>query len=409
MTSYYEILGVEATASDGEIRKAMKYHPDKNPDEGDRFKEISHAYEVLSDPDRRAEYDQFGEEGARGGYGGGGMSADDLFEQMFGGAFFSGGGGAYGFGSSGSRSSRQRKGESMKYPLRVSLEDLYLGKRTKMALEKNVICGTCKGRGGKTGAMRKCNKCEGRGFQVAMKQLGMGMVQQMQVPCSACHSTGKIAKDRCKRCKGSKVAVEKKFLDVFVEKGMADGQKIIMKGEGDQEPGIEPGDVILVLQQKEHEVFERKGADLLCQVKISLAEALCGFNKIIVTHLDGRGIQVNHPAGQVIKPGMVKRVPNEGMPIFKRTDNYGDLYVQFDVEFPNDGFATQQQLVNIASILPPASAPHKSADQFDIVDECALISGDISSFGTTGQSRQAYEEDDSEDEHEGGGINCTQQ
>lgn len=190
----------------------------------------------MSDPERRAHYDQFGEGGPGGADGGfGGMSADDLFANLFGGgggASFGGGFGGAGFGGA---PRGPRKGENMKYPLSVSLEDLYNGKRTKLALEKNVICTTCSGRGGKTGATKKCTSCDGRGFGVAMRQLGMGMVQQMQVPCEECNSTGKIVKDRCKRCRGKKVTTEKKYLDVYIEKGMVDGQKISMKGEGDQE------------------------------------------------------------------------------------------------------------------------------------------------------------------------------
>lgn len=163
------------------------------------------------------------------------MSADDLFEQMFGGGFFGGasfGGGSFGGGGG---APRRRKGENMKYPLKVSLEDLYLGKRTKMALEKSVICNKCNGRGGKTGAVRPCKDCKGRGFRVAVRQMGMGLMQQMQVPCDTCHSTGEIVKDRCRRCRGRKVVDEKKFLDVYVERGMAEGQRICMRGEGDQE------------------------------------------------------------------------------------------------------------------------------------------------------------------------------
>ncbi|KAG0165192.1 DnaJ sub A member 2 [Apophysomyces sp. BC1034] len=410
-TKYYEILGVNEDAADNEIKKAyrklaMKYHPDKNPEEGERFKEISHAYEVLSDPERRAQYDRFGEEGPGGGGGGGfGMSADDLFANLFGGGF--GGGFEYGGGGSfGGMPSRPRKGESMKYPLQVSLEDLYNGKRTKLALEKNVICSNCSGKGGKTGAVKKCTTCKGRGFQVAMRQVGMGMIQQMQVPCGECNSSGQIAKDRCKKCKGKKVTVEKKYLDVFIEKGMQDGQKIVMKGEGDQEPGIEPGDVNLVLNQKEHSLFTREGADLLCKIKISLTEALCGFEKIILTHLDGRGIHVSHPAGQVIKPGMVKRIPHEGMPIYKRSDNRGDLYVEFDVEFPNDMFATPAQITNLESILPTRPVPKRT--KHEIVDECSLVPGDMDSFGATGRSRNAYDEDDDSDEDQGG-VQCAQQ
>ncbi|KAI8388388.1 uncharacterized protein BYT42DRAFT_559912 [Radiomyces spectabilis] len=413
-TKYYEVLSVETDASDHEIRKAyrklaMKYHPDKNPEEGERFKEISHAYEILSDPEKRERYDRFGEEGpgGGGGFGGAGMSADDLFANLFGGGFDFGGGGFAGAGFGGGMPNRPRRGESMKYPLSVNLEDLYNGKRTKLALEKNVICSNCSGKGGKTGAVKKCATCKGRGFQVAMRQIGMGMIQQMQVPCGDCNSTGEIAKDRCKKCKGKKVTVEKKFLEVFIEKGMKDGQKIVMKGEGDQEPGVEPGDVVLVLNQKDHPVFKREGADLLCHVTISLTEALCGFDKIIVTHLDGRGIHVKHPAGQVIKPGMVKRIPNEGMPIFKRSDDKGDLFVQFDVEFPDNMFASVDKIKSLEAILPARKTDSKPTPE--IVDECALIEGDMDNFGASGQSRQAYEEDNYSDDEGQGGINCAQQ
>ncbi|KAG0744414.1 hypothetical protein G6F62_004061 [Rhizopus arrhizus] len=406
-TRYYEVLEVETDATEHEIKKAMKYHPDKNPDEGDRFKEISHAYEILSDPEARATYDQFGEEGPGGAGGGFGMSADELFANLFG-----GGGGDFGFGGGdfygGPPPQRPRKGESMKYPLSVSLEDLYMGKHTKLALEKNVICSNCDGKGGKTGATRKCGTCKGRGFKVAMRQVGMGMIQQMQVPCDDCGHTGEIAKDRCKKCKGKKVTVEKKYIDVFIEKGMSDGQKIVQKGEGDQEPGIEPGDVILVLDQKEHAVFERKGADLLCKVKISLTEALCGFDKAIVTHLDGRGIRVKNLPGNVIKPGMVKRVSNEGMPTYKRPDNRGDLYIQFDVEFPDDGFAAVEKLKGLETILPKGST--NASEKHDIVDECHLMSATLEAFGSSSQSRNAYDEDDSDEEEDGqGGIRCAQQ
>lgn len=172
------------------------------------------------------------------------------------------------------------------------------------------------------------------------------------------------------------------------------------------QPGIEPGDVNLVLNQKEHPVFTRKGADLLCKVKITLSEALCGFDRIIVKHMDGRGIHVKHPAGQVIKPGMVKRVPNEGMPIYKRSDDHGDLYVQFEIEFPDNNFAALDQIKSLQNILPKPKPNNEPTPE--IVDECGLIPGDLESFGATAQSKNIYDEDD-DSEEEGGGINCTQQ
>lgn len=158
-------------------------------------------------------------------------------------------------------------------------------------------------------------------------------------------------KDKCKKCKGNKVVNEKKVMEIFIEKGMRSGEKIPMKGEGDQQPGVETGDVILVLQQKPHAVFERNGADLSCKITIPLVEALCGFSKVLVTHLDGRGIHVEQLAGNVVKPGQVKKIVGEGMPHFKRPIDKGDLYITFQVEFPQDGWVTASALkVSIALV-----------------------------------------------------------
>lgn len=142
-------------------------------------------------------------------------------------------------------------------------------------------------------------------------------------------------------------------------------------------------------------------------MKISLTEALCGFDKVLITHLDGRGIQVKNLPGNVIKPGMVKRVPNEGMPTYKHPDNRGDLYIQFDVEFPNDGFAAIEQLKQLETILPKRQTALST--KHEIIDECHLMNATLETFGSY-QSRNAYDEDDSEGEHEGqGSFGCRQQ
>ncbi|KAJ2961390.1 hypothetical protein NQZ79_g3396 [Umbelopsis isabellina] len=403
-TTYYDTLGVDPSCSDAELRKAMKYHPDKNPEAGDKFKEISHAYETLSDPEKRETYDQFGEDGPQMG-GGFGMNPDDLFANLFGGM---GGGfefGGMGGGGYGGRS-RPRRGEDMVHPLQVTLEDLYKGKHTKLAMERSIICSHCSGKGGKTGAVKKCVTCKGRGFQVAMRQIGPGMVQQMQVPCSDCNGEGEVIKDKCKKCKGKKVVAEKKVLDVFIEKGMNDGQKIVMKGEGDQEPGVETGDIILVVKQKKHERFQREGNDLLCNVKITLSEALGGFDRIVLLHLDGRGIHISHPAGQVIKPGDIKRVPHEGMPTYKRQDDFGDLYIRFEVEFPDNMWTSAEQIKTLEQILP--ARPVDNSAQPDIVDDCAMLDGDLDQFGAKGRGSNVWDEDEDDDEPRGG-VNCAQQ
>ncbi|CAG8714356.1 8788_t:CDS:2, partial [Cetraspora pellucida] len=219
-TDYYEVLGVESTASENEIKKAMKYHPDKNPDEAasEKFKEISHAYEILCDPEKREIYDRYGEEGG----GGNSMTPEDLFASLF---------------SFGGGHSRQKRGKDIIKPFSVILEDLYNGKTARISLQRDVVCSLCHGKGSKSGATKKCHSCEGRGVKVAMRQIGPGMIQRINTVCANCNGTGGIIreKDKCKKCKGLKVVEEKKKLDIYIEKGMQNNQRIVMQGEADQE------------------------------------------------------------------------------------------------------------------------------------------------------------------------------
>ncbi|KAG0215346.1 hypothetical protein BGX28_000086 [Mortierella sp. GBA30] len=413
-TKYYDTLGVSPDATEAEIKKAyrklaMQYHPDKNPDAGDKFKEISHAYETLSDPESREMYDRYGEDGPGGGGGfgfGGGMSQEEMFAQMFGGGFF--GGPMGGDGGMGGGRSRTRKGEDISHDLNVTLEDLYNGKTTKLSLEKNVVCSLCSGKGGKASAIKKCTTCDGRGVKLVVRQVGPGMMQQMQVTCPGCDGEGSTMreKDKCKKCKGAKVVNEKKVMEIFIEKGMRNGEKIPMKGEADQQPGVETGDVVLVLAQKPHALFERSGADLSCKITISLVEALCGFSKILITHLDGRGIHVEQPAGSVIRPGDVKKITGEGMPHFKRPIDKGDLYITFEVEFPKDNWATAGNLKSLEALLP-ARGP--TPIEPELVDHCTLEQGDMDDFGNQTHSGNAYDSDDDEDDHgHGHGVQCAQ-
>ena len=210
-TKFYDLLGVSPNCSDSELKKAYRksallYHPDRNPDaaSAEKFKEISHAYEILSDPQKREIYDRFGEQGLSGD-GGHGVSPEDLFSQLFGG----------GFGGQ-QRQSRQgpRKGKDMGHPLKCTLEELYKGKTTKLALQKQVLCKACEGRGGKEGATSTCNGCQGRGVKITMRQMGP-MIQQMQQTCNECNGEGQKIKesDRCTACYGRKVEREKKVRD----------------------------------------------------------------------------------------------------------------------------------------------------------------------------------------------------
>eukprot|EP01137_Pigoraptor_chileana_P003784 Opistho-2@44497 len=409
-TKFYDLLGVEPTANEADLKKAfrklaLKYHPDKNPDAGDKFKELSFAYEVLADPKKREIYDKYGEQGLKEGGGpGGGFSPEDVFSQFF------GGGGLFGGGGGGRRSERgERRGRDMAHPLKVSLEDLYKGKTSKLALQKHILCPKCDGKGGKDGAVQSCKSCNGQGVKISLRQIGPGMVQQMQSACPECQGEGEIIKekDRCKNCMGKKTTVERKVLEVHIEKGMKDGQKIVFHGEGDQAPGIVPGDIIIVIDEKEHPTFKRDGQDLVMEIEVELGEALCGFKRII-THLDDRKLLVTSPPGQVIKEGAVKTIKNEGMPRHRNPFEKGNLYISFKVKFPEDNFADANGLELLRRILPPA----RPLPQF-APDEVEEVELDKFEPGTRKDSRSngnAYDEDE-EHSHAGGGpgVQCQTQ
>lgn len=216
----------------------------------------------------------------------------DLFSQLFG-----GGGGFFG-GGGGGRSQGPRKTKDLVHRVHVTLEDLYKGKTTKLALTRNVICTKCKGKGGKDGAVRACNTCNGRGIKVTLRQMGP-MIQQIQSPCDECSGTGEIInmKDRCGSCKGKKVLPEKKFLEVHIDKGMKGGQTIQFRGESDQSPTAEPGDVVIVIEEKPHERFRRQENDLIIDVEVDLLTALAG-GQIAIKHLDDRALLVKIESGE---------------------------------------------------------------------------------------------------------------
>ncbi|KTW29275.1 chaperone DnaJ [Pneumocystis carinii B80] len=351
-TKYYDILEVTPQAGENDLKKAyrklaLKYHPDKNPAAGDKFKEISHAYEVLSDPQKREIYDRHGEEGLLGDGSGGmsGMNAEDIFSQFFGGSMFGGG--------SNRGHTGPRKGKDLVHSLKVSLEDLYKGKTSKLALQKNVMCSKCDGRGGREGAVKQCGTCNGTGHKTVTRQMGP-MIQRFQTICPECNGEGEQIrdKDRCKECKGKKTTSERKVLSVYIDRGMKEGQKIVFSGEGDQGPNIIPGDVIFVLEQKEHHSFKRRDDDLYTVLKIDLITSLAG-GKVFLQHLDDRYLEINILPGECIKPGEIKVVEGQGMPSYRHHD-HGNLYIRFEVEFPAPHFVTDPSDFSILErILPP--------------------------------------------------------
>ncbi|KAM5556142.1 dnaJ protein [Rosa sericea] len=365
-SKYYEILGVSKNASAEDLKKAykkaaMKNHPDKGGDP-EKFKELAQAYEVLNDPEKREIYDQYGEDGLKEGMQPGGHDPFDIFS-----SFFGGGGSPFGGMPGGSRGRRQRRGEDVVHSLKVSLEDLYLGTSKKLSLSRNVLCSKCKGKGSKSGASTKCGGCKGTGMKVSIRHLGPSMVQQIQHACNDCKGTGETmrAKDRCGQCKGEKVVQEKKVLQVHVEKGMQNGQKITFPGEADEAPDTVTGDIVFVIQQKEHPKFKRKMDDLFVEHSLSLTDALCGF-QFVLNHLDGRQLLIKSNPGQVVKPDSFKAVNDEGMPMYQRPFMKGKLYIHFSVDFPETLSLEQVKALEVA--LPSRASSRELTDME--LDEC---------------------------------------
>lgn len=397
-TEFYETLGVQKTATSAEIKKAyrklaLKNHPDKGGDI-EVFKDISAAYEVLSDPEKREIYDKHGKEGLEGGGGGG--SAEDIFSMFFGG------------GRGGGRSSGPRRGEDVVHPLKVTLEDLYNGKTVKLAVNRDRLCGACEGRGGRVGAERTCGTCNGRGMRVQLRQIGPGMVQQVQSPCGECSATGKCMNesDKCRECRGRKVSKERKVLEVNIEKGMKNGEKIKFHGESDESPGLIPGDLIFELVEKPHATWKRKGNNLIIDHKLTLVEALCGF-KFTITHLDGHVLLVQSTPGVVIRPGSIKVIPNEGMPISGSPFEKGRIYVKFDVEFPDEGSMGPDQMKLLEKVLPPRTPVQLDGNEEDV----ELMSFDPEQMREDArQGGTAYDSDDEQQGHPGGQrVQCANQ
>lgn len=404
-TGLYDLLGVNPSATDKEITKAyrklaVQLHPDKNPDGSTeaKFKEVSNAYTVLSDPEKRALYDRGGDAALKEGGGMGGQDPSDIFSMFFGGG--------------GSRQ-REKRGKDMVHQLSVSLKDLYVGKVSKLAVQKNIICAPCEGRGGKEGSVSQCRDCDGRGIKIELRQFGPGMVQQVQRHCSACDGSGQAIKDkdRCKTCNGKKVVPERKVLEVHIDKGMEDGQRITFNGESDQQPGLPPGDIVIVIDEKEHPVFKRRGADLLMEMEITLTEALCGFTRV-VTQLDERQLLIHSAPGQVIKDGSIKTIQGEGMPTYRNPFEKGRLFIQFKVSFPASNFTTPDKIAQLEKLLParpPQPVPSADAEETTLQDYDTATND----FGKSSKTNaNAYDEDERGGGHGhagGPGVQCASQ
>lgn len=317
----------------------------------------------------------------------------DMLNMMFGGG-----------GMGGAKQQRRRKGKDVGLALPVGLADLFNGKVQSIPRQKTIICPGCKGSGAnKPGISAVCQACAGRGARMEVRQMGPGMITQTQVPCEKCRGTGgDIApQDRCSKCNGKRTEVVEAPLKVAIKPGMTHNTQIPFRMEGDQDPDIEvPGDIVIVLQQKEkeEEKFTRDGDDLHVKHHISIEQALCG-GETYITQLDGRKLVMRWPKGQLIKPGDKRQINGEGMPIEDGGKGQaGNMIVEFIVDFPE---RLQESQIEMLQQVLPMGAPPVSYDP-DNCEENFLTRQPIDDI------KKAAEEED-EDDEQGGGVRCAQQ
>ncbi len=341
---YYEVIGVDKSVNEADLKKAyrrlaMKYHPDRNPDDStaeEKFKEVKEAYSVLSDSEKRATYDQFGhaafENGGMGGGGFGGAGAGgfgDIFGDMFGDIFG---------GAAGGARQRQRRGADLRYDLELSLEDAVNGTEVNITVPRMSECDTCHGSGAKPGSNpTTCGTCQGAG-QVRMQQ-GFFSVQQT---CPQCKGDGKIVTDPCGTCHGQGRVRENKKLSVKIPAGVDVGDQIRLSGEGESggANGIN-GDLYVSVNLKKHPIFERDGVDLHCSVPISYSTLALG-GELEVPTLEGRA-KLKIPAGT--QSGKLFRLRGKGVKNVRNASFIGDLYCKVHVETPVNLTKKQKELL----------------------------------------------------------------
>jgi len=337
---YYELLGVAKGANADEIKKsyrknAMKYHPDRNP--GDKtaeakFKELSEAYDVLKDDQKRAAYDRFGHAAfEQGGFGNAGRGAhsgaeyasnfSDIFEDLFGG---------FGGGRAGGRASQQAlRGSDLRYNLQISLTDVYNGLEKELSINTYQDCNKCDSTGSADkSAPVTCGTCHGSG-RVRMQQ-GFFAVEQT---CPECHGAGTIVKNKCKTCGGEGRVKKQKKLSVKIPKGIEEGQRIRLAGEGEAGiRGAQSGDLYIFVTVQNHEFFERDGSNLHAEVPVRMTTAALG-GTVEVPTIDGKRAKITVPSSS--QTGDVLRLKGKGLPVM-RSSSFGDLYVHLVVETPSN-------------------------------------------------------------------------
>ncbi|MCR5785256.1 MAG: molecular chaperone DnaJ [Eubacterium sp.] len=340
---YYEVLGIEKNADDDTIKKAYrklakKYHPDMNPGDADaeaKFKEASEAYAVLSDAEKRRQYDQFGHAAFENGGGGGGfdfsgMDFTDIFGDIFGDLF--GGGGFGGFGSSSrSTSTGPRKGQNLRARVHISFEEAVFGTDKEIEITLKDECEKCHGTGAKPGTTPEtCPKCQGKGKVVMTSRSMFGMVQNVTT-CPDCHGSGKIVKEKCSDCHGTGYVANKKRIVVNIPAGIDNGQSVRIRDKG--EPGLNGGprgDLLVEVNVSDHPILQRRDVNLFSTAPLSFAQAALG-GEVLISTIDG-DVVYNVPAGTQTDTRI--RLKGKGVPLLREPNVRGDQYVTFVIQTP---------------------------------------------------------------------------
>ncbi len=350
---YYEVLGVARNADADTIKKAyrklaLQYHPDKNPgnkEAEEKFKEAAEAYDVLSNEEKRRKYDQFGHAGLGNGGGfGGGMTMEDIFSQ-FGDIFgsFGGFGGFSGFGGFGGERSRGRmnRGTNLRVKVKLSLEEIATGVEKKIKVKKYVACSDCRGKGAKSGtSFITCTTCRGSGQVTRVQNTILGAMQTTST-CPSCGGEGRIIDEKCPSCGGEGVKLAEEVITLKIPAGVADGMQLSMSGKGNaaRRGGID-GDLIILIEEKEHKELLRDGNDLLYNVFISYPDAVLGGAEEIPT-LEGR-VKVKIESGT--QPGKILRLRGKGLPDINGYAK-GDLLVRVNVYIPTNLSREEKEIV----------------------------------------------------------------
>lgn len=375
---YYEVLGVDKSASADDIKKAyrklaIKYHPDKNPgnkEAEEKFKEAAEAYSVLSDADKKARYDQFGHAGVEGAgpdFSGGFGNLNDILNDLFGGAFgggfggFGGFGGGFGGGRGGRQQQRVYRGRDIRVRVKLTLEEIAKGVEKEISIEKSVPCKECDGKGAKNSSdIKTCPGCNGTGQVQRVVNSFLGQTVTYST-CQQCGGEGKIISNPCRHCGGTGLVRKRETIKVNIPAGVEAGMQLTVHGEGHaaKNNGIN-GDLLVVIEEQEHKDFKREGNNLYYTKIISVIDAMLG-TEVEIPCLDGP-YKIKVDAGT--QSGTVVRLRNKGLPSVNGYGGTGDMYVKFAVWIPKkldrDDKAVIESLKNKSSFKPDPTKEDKS-------------------------------------------------